>query len=56
MDAGDNDNIPHSITTGLDATRIHRHPEKFKMETLQDGHSEKRSGNCITNVGLLPLE
>jgi hypothetical protein len=56
MDSGDTDNIPHSITTGLDATGIHRHTEKFTMENLQDGHSEKRSGNYITNAGLLPIE
>ena len=48
--------LSSSITKGLDATGIHRHPENVTMEIIHDGHSKERSGNCITNAGFLSLE
>ena len=55
LDAGNTGHISHSIITGIDPTGIHRHLEKVTMETLHEGHTEERSGNCITNAEFLPL-
>jgi len=54
LDAGNTGNISHSIATGIDPTGIHRHLEKFTMETLHESHLQERSGKCITNAGFLP--
>jgi hypothetical protein len=37
-------------------SRTQSQREKVTMETLHEGHPEKRSGNSITNAGFLPFE